>query len=267
MKLQHIDNARAFDWGKTSEDYAAYRAGYPEAFYEVLAALGVGKPGQRLLDLGTGTGVLARAFAKRGAVVTGVDIAANQIAAAQALAAQDGLDITFQVGAAEAIEFPDASFEVISAGQSWMYFDLAVMIPKVLRLLTADGSLVLTHLVWLPYKDRIAQQTEALVLQYNPDWKSAGYRGTMPPVFSWARDHFDVRTFHVMETPLEFTREAWQGRIRACRGIGASLSAAAVERFDTDHRTLLETIAPDTFTVLHHMTIHIYMRKGAITTV
>ena len=184
MKLQHIDNAREFDWGKTSEDYAAYRAGYPEAFYEVLAALGVGKPGQRILDLGTGTGVLARAFAKRGAVVTGVDIAANQIAVAQALAVQDGLDITFQVCAAEAIEFPDASFEVISAGQSWLYFDLAVMIPKVLRLLTADSYLVLTHLLWLPHKDRIAQQTEALVLKYNPDWKSAGYRGTMPPVFS-----------------------------------------------------------------------------------
>jgi hypothetical protein len=69
-----------------------------------------------------------------------------------------------------------------------------------------------------------------------------------------------------MEAPLEFTREAWQGRIRACRGIGASLSAEEVERFEADHRTLLETIAPDTFTVLHHMTIHIYMRKGAITT-
>jgi SAM-dependent methyltransferase len=266
VKLQHVDNARAFDWGKTSEDYAAYRPGYPEAFYEVLAALGVGRPGQRILDLGTGTGVLARAFAKRGSVVTGADIAANQIAAAQALAAQEGLDIVFRVCPAEAIEFPDASFDLISAGQSWLYFDVAVMVPKVLRLLTMNGSLVLTHLVWLPHKDRIAQQTEALVLQYNPDWKGAGYAGTMPPIHSWARDHFDLRTFHVAEVPLEFTREAWRGRIRACRGIGASLAVDEVERFDEAHRTLLETIAPDTFTVLHHMTIHVYMKKGAITT-
>jgi SAM-dependent methyltransferase len=267
VKLQHIDNARAFDWGKTSQDYAVYRAGYPEAFYEVLAALGIGQPGQRILDLGTGTGVLARAFAKRGAVVTGVDIAANQIAAAAALAAQEGLDIAFHVGAAESLDFPEGSFEVIAAGQSWLYFDAAVMIPKVLQFLTTDGCLVLTHLLWLPHKDRIAQHTEALVLQYNPDWQSAGYRGTMPPVFAWARDHFDLRTFHVMEAPLEFTRETWQGRIRACRGIGASLSAAEVEQFDAAHRTLLETIAPETFTVLHQMTIHVYMRKGTIATV
>jgi hypothetical protein len=65
-----------------------------------------------------------------------------------------------------------------------------------------------------------------------------------------------------MEEPLEFTREAWQGRIRACRGIGASLSPEDVERFDADHRKLLEATAPDAFSVLHQMTIHVYVRKN-----
>lgn len=267
MRLKHIDNEREFDWGKTSQDYARYRPGYPESFYDVLAALGIGKPRQKILDLGTGTGVLARAFAKRGALVTGVDIAANQIAEAQALATREGLDVTFHTCAAEAIDFPDASFDVIAAGQSWLYFDASVMIPKVLRLLTADGCLVLTHLLWLPYKDRIAQQTEELVLKHNPDWKHAGYKGTMPSTFSWAQDHFDLCTFHIMQEPIEFTREAWCGRIRACRGIGASLSTEDVERFDAEHRRLLEAIVPNTFSVLHQMTIHVYMRKGIITTV
>ena len=233
----------------------------------MLAALGIGKPGQRILDLGTGTGVLARAFARRGAVVTGVDIAANQIAAAQSLAEREGLNIALQVCPVEAVDFPDASFEVISAGQSWLYFDASAMIPKVLRLMTAEGRLVLTSLLWLPHKDRIARQSEELVLKYNPDWGGAGYSGAMPPVAAWAREHFDLRTFHVMEAPLPFTREAWQGRFRACRGIGASLSAEDVEKFDADHRRLLETIAPETFTVLHQMTIHVYARKDATATV
>ena len=201
----------------------------------MLAALGIGKPGQRILDLGTGTGVLARAFARRGAVVTGVDIAANQIAAAQSLAAREGLDIALQVSPVEAVDFPDASFDVISAGQSWLYFDASAMIPKVLRLMTAEGCLVLTSLLWLPHKDRIARQSEELVLKYNPDWGGAGYSGTMPPVAAWARESFDLRTFHVMEAPLPFTREAWQGRFRACRGIGASLGAEDVETFDAEH--------------------------------
>lgn len=262
MKLKYIDNEQEFDWGRASSDYAQYRAGYPESFYEVLAALDIGKPRQRILDLGTGTGVLARAFAKKEALVTGVDISASQIAEAQALAAQEGLAISFHVCAAEEIAFPDRAFEVISAGQSWLYFDAAVLIPKVLRLLVEDGYLALTHLAWLPRKDHIAQKTEELVLQYNPGWTGAGYTGTLPPMFPWAKDHFELRTFHVMTAPIPFTRATWRGRIRACRGIGASLAAEEVERFDAEHGRLLATIAPEEFTVLHQMSIHIYVRKG-----
>jgi hypothetical protein len=51
VKLKHINHEREFDWGNTSPDYARYRAGYPESFYEVLAALVIGKPGQTILDL------------------------------------------------------------------------------------------------------------------------------------------------------------------------------------------------------------------------
>src|SRR4029453_1440540 len=101
-----IDEGHAFDWGKTSPDYAVYRPGYPASFYTVLQAMGIGTPGQHILDLGTGTGVLARAFAKQGAHVTGVDIAVAQIVAAQQLAAQDHLDIRFSTCAAEDAAFP-----------------------------------------------------------------------------------------------------------------------------------------------------------------
>jgi len=55
--------------------------------------------------------------------------------------------------------------------------------------------------------------------------------------------------------------------VRACRGIGASLAAEEVERFDVEHSRLLATIAPDEFTVLHQMSIHLYVRKGTIGTV
>jgi len=54
----NIDEGHAFDWSKTSPDYAVYRPGYPASFYTVLQALGIGTPGQGILDLGTGTGVL-----------------------------------------------------------------------------------------------------------------------------------------------------------------------------------------------------------------
>ncbi len=264
MKLRHIDNNREFDWGRTSEDYGRFRAGYPEEFYDLLAALGVGVPGQRILDLGTGTAVLARAFARRKAHVTAMDISAEQIATARKLAVEDNVDIDFQVCPVEDSDFPPQSFDIVSAGQSWLYFDAAVMVNKVLTILKPDGRLVLTHLLWLPAKDPIARASEELVLKHNPQWTSAGHKGVMSSTFPWAKAHFDVQGYHVMERPIPFTRESWRGRFRACRGVGAAMSAGKVAQFDAEHDTLLREIAGERFEVWHQMTVHIFARKGLL---
>ena len=39
----------SIDWGKTSQDYANYRYGQPNSFYEKLSALGVGQKTQKIL--------------------------------------------------------------------------------------------------------------------------------------------------------------------------------------------------------------------------
>jgi 2-polyprenyl-3-methyl-5-hydroxy-6-metoxy-1,4-benzoquinol methylase len=80
-----IDEGRAFDWGKTATDYAVYRPGYLASLYPILHAVGIGTCRQSILDLGTGTGAFARAFATQGACVIGIDIAEAHIAAARHL--------------------------------------------------------------------------------------------------------------------------------------------------------------------------------------
>jgi hypothetical protein len=57
------------------------------------------------------------------------------------------------------------------------------------------------------------------------------------------------------------TREL-EGRIRACRGIGAALSADEVARFDQEHVALLRQMAPDTFTILHQVWLYAYTPLG-----
>ena len=263
MRLDGIDDGKAFDWGRASEAYARFRPGYPEDFYELLASLGVGLPGQRMLDLGTGTGVLAIVFARRGAHVTGVDISDRQVAVARDVARREGLDIAFEVSRVEDVDFPASSFDVVSAGQSWLYFDAQVMVAKVLGYLTREGALVLTHLLWLPHKDPIARASEELVLRHNPHWSAGGYEGTLSPMPAWAAADFDLEAFEVIERPLPFTRETWRGRFRACRGVGASLTADQISTFDTEHDELLRRIAGDQFEVWHQMTVHVFRRKGA----
>ena len=55
------------DFGKTSSDYSKHRAGFPPSFFVRLRERGIGLSRQRILDLGTGTGTLARGFASAGA--------------------------------------------------------------------------------------------------------------------------------------------------------------------------------------------------------
>ena len=58
MEIQNeqIDAGKAFDWGRTSADYAKYRDIYPDVFYEKIIKRNLCVKGQKVLDLGTGTG-------------------------------------------------------------------------------------------------------------------------------------------------------------------------------------------------------------------
>lgn len=70
-------------------------------------------PGERILDVATGTGWAARRIAARGASVIGVDLGADLIEAAKAYAAEARLPIEFRVGDAEALPFDDQSFDAV----------------------------------------------------------------------------------------------------------------------------------------------------------
>ncbi len=59
------------------------------------------RPGEKILDLATGTGWTSRVVARRGATVTGVDIAAGLLEAAERQAAAEQLPIRYLQGDAE----------------------------------------------------------------------------------------------------------------------------------------------------------------------
>src|SRR5262245_5469580 len=73
------------------------------------------KPGQTLLDVACGSGNLAVIAARAGCVVSGVDIATNLIEQARARALEEKLSIAFTEGDAEALPYPNASFDVVTS--------------------------------------------------------------------------------------------------------------------------------------------------------
>ena len=228
------------DFGRTSEDYGRYRAGFPTALFERLAARGIGLPGQRVLDLATGTGTMARHLALRRCQVTALDVAEAQLEQARQLDRAAGVRVTYLVAPAEETGLPAAGFDVVTAGQSWHWFDRPRAAREVRRLLVAGGRLVIAYLDWLPLAGSVVQATEALILRYHPAWPYANDTGLHP---EWspglARAGFsNIETFS-FDLDIPYSHEAWRGRIRASAPIGASLPPEEVAAFDDELKSLL----------------------------
>ena len=245
-----IDGGKPFDWGRVSADYARYRDIYPKEFYDHILSRGLCRDGQRVLDLGTGTGVLPRNLYHEGAEWTGIDISENQIAEAKRLSA--GMDIDYIVSPAEKLDLPDGHFDVVTACQCFGYFDPQLTSPAIHRMLKKNGRLLVLWMSWLPYEDRIASESEKLVLKYSPAWSGAGE--TVHPIRIPERYLIDLEPVYHEEYRLSvrFTRESWNGRMRACRGVGASLTPEQTAMWETEHRALLERIAPEEFDIPHY---------------
>lgn len=260
---KEIDNGKAFDWGKSSKDYAKYRDIYPELFYQKIVDLGLCIEGQTVLDLGTGTGVLPRNMYKYGAKFTGADISHNQIEEAKRLSDEADMKIQYIVSSAENLDFPDKSFDVVTACQCFMYFDKSIVLPKIHRLLKDGGDFCILFMAWLPDESEIANKSENLVSKYNPSWTGGHMKRYALGAPEWSRELYDVDNAITYDLNVTFSRESWHGRMKACRGIGASsLSAQEIAKWEKEHLDYLSTV-PETFDIIHYVSI-LNLRKRTL---
>jgi len=124
---------------------AKYTAPSAEEFIARLAL----RPGAHVLDVACGSGNLAIPAARAGAVVTGVDIAANLLEQGRARAAAEGLTIQFDEGDAEALPYPDASFDVVVSMFGAMFAPRPERVAaELVRVCRPGGRIALAN--WTP---------------------------------------------------------------------------------------------------------------------
>src|SRR5262245_52158719 len=99
-------------WSSGGGDYDEISRGIADSIEHCVLRLDP-KPGERVLDLATGTGWTSRLVARRGATVIGCDIAADLLDAARAAAAAANLPIDYRIGDAESLPFDDGSFDAV----------------------------------------------------------------------------------------------------------------------------------------------------------
>jgi SAM-dependent methyltransferase len=243
----------ASNFGAAAEDYAAFRAGFPDSLFDRLDAFGIGRAGQLVVDVGTGTGALGRGFARRGARVIGIDPDTRMLEQARRLDAVEGRTSEYRQGRAERLPVADAEGDVVAAGQCWHWFDAPVAAREFFRATRSGGLVLVAHFDWLPAAGSVVEATERLIAAHNPAWRHGGGDGfhpeCLPPLQS--AGFRDPETFSY-DVDVPYSPEAWRGRIRASAGVGASLSPDAVRAFDAEHAALLAASYPDVVLEVPH---------------
>ncbi len=241
------------DFDKTAADYAQHRQGFPGEFFQRIMQLGIGLPRQVILDLGTGTGTIARVLAREGCKVIGLDISNDLLEAARQLDKKNDANVEYYLAPAEETGLPDDFFDVVIAGQCWHWFNHPKAIKEVKRLLRPGGRLVIAHIDWLPLKDSIPALSESLITQHNPQWTMGGGNGFYTQwVDMLAEAHFQAIETFSFDVLVPYTHDAWLGRIRASAGISASLGPEAVLAFNEEHRTQLKKQFPEATLMVPH---------------
>lgn len=252
MKLKNIDNGNAFDFGKTSAEYAKYRDIYPKELYDKLYEMGIGHKSCSWLDIGTGTGVLPLNMYAYGADIKAIDISENQIAAAKILATEKGADnIEFTVSSAEETPFENNTFDCITAAQCFWYFDRGKIIKEIKRLLKPNGVFVKIYMSYT-LDDEIAKKSHELVKKINTSW-TPGASGSK----DMYNHPFENGQLDAFECQIPFTHDTWHGRMLACRGTKASMDSETLEKWNKEHIKMLEDY-PEDFTVKHKVYIAAY---------
>lgn len=131
----HTDRARASSFGSDPERYDRARPTYPDALVEHLLGLVAGDGAARVLDVGCGTGIAARCFARAGAEVLGVeaDERMAEIARSRGTAVE--------VAPFESWEADGRRFDLVISGQAWHWLDPALAAHRAADVLRRGGVL------------------------------------------------------------------------------------------------------------------------------
>jgi SAM-dependent methyltransferase len=106
------------------------------------------RPGERVLDVGTGTGIVARRTAPLvlpDGTVTGIDLSPDMLAVASSMANEEGLSVDWQEGRAEDLPFPEGSFDLVLCQFALMFFtDRGAALDEMRRVLVPGGRVAIS---------------------------------------------------------------------------------------------------------------------------
>ena len=145
--VQDHNQRAATVWSSGGAAYDRISRGIADSIEHAVARLNP-QPGERILDLATGTGWTSRSVARRGAKVLGVDIADELLAAAREFATREQLPIAYRQADAEALPFETGQFDAVISTYGVMFAGQPeAAAAEIARVVRPGGRVVLT--TWL----------------------------------------------------------------------------------------------------------------------
>lgn len=194
-------------------DYARYRPGYPREVLEVLRTWCDLRPEHSIADIGSGTGLLARLFLENGNRVFGVEPNPEMRAAGREfLKAFDRF--TSVAGSAEATTLPSDSVDVVSAAQSFHWFDPEPARREFQRILKVGGRAIILWNERLTEETNFLRDYEALLRRFGTDYSRVN---DSYPRAEQMLEFFHPSEFtsHSLPNAQEFNFEGLSGRLRS----------------------------------------------------
>ncbi len=194
------------------EDYARYRPGYPVEIIHLLATECGLTPDSIVADVGSGTGKLSEIFLANGNVVIGIEPNESMRVVAEEIFNDDPRFRSVN-GTAEATTLPEASVDLIVAGQAFHWFDPPKTREEWIRILKPG------HWVALIWNDRELETTpflsdyEQMLVDFGTDYAEVRHDKGMPMIQQFfAGDEFVLKGFPNTQV---FDFDGLRGRVRS----------------------------------------------------
>lgn len=250
------DHERRFQ--STVAYYDRYRLDYPQRLLARVAALAGLQPGDPVLDLGTGTGMLAVGFARAGMAVTALDPEPDMLAAAAEQARAAGVKVDFAVGGSAGLHPGMGPFRLVTMGRSFHWMDRAATLAMLDRIVSPDGGVALFHDAHPPVgengwfktlcavQDKFGRSMAPHVAERRANNQMGGHRRYEPFLFASAFTQLDGLSVTIRQ-PL--TAEEIVGRALSMSVTSPEKLGTRAEEFCATLRQALRELSPDgTFT-------------------